>query len=131
MECPELEWYRVNVPRLSILLGLLEIVVGFFPSLPRTRGLYTGIALGPIVAGLIAYARYQGVKGDKGTAKVVVETAWIPLSFGCAYFVMAPSRYYAAGAGAMAAALIVATAMILLGVRTMIAFGRRGFQLTP
>lgn len=130
-EFPDLAWYKVNVPRLSILLGVLEIVVGLFAYMTRTKGLYTCIALGPIIVGLIAYARYQGAKDSKSVAKVTVETAWVTLSFGCGYFIMAPSSYYAAQAGILTGALIVAAAMIGLGIATLVAFGRKGFELTP
>ena len=128
---PALAWYKINVPRLSILLGLLEIVIGLFAHMPRTRGLYTCIALGPIIMGLIAYARYQGAKDSKSMAKVIVETAWVALSFGCGYFIVAPSSYYAARGSVLTATLIVAAAMMVLGIRTLVAFGREGFELTP
>jgi hypothetical protein len=130
-EFPDLAWYKVNVPRLSILLGVLEIVIGLFAYMTRTKGLYTCIALGPIIVGLIAYARYQGAKDSKSVAKVTVETAWVALSFGCGYFIVAPSSYYAARGSVLTATLIVAAAMMVLGIRTLVAFGREGFELTP
>jgi hypothetical protein len=132
-ELKDLMWYKKYVPLYSIILGVLAIVVSFFVDLPRTRGLYIGIALGPIVVSLIAYLRYgfESSNNALGLAKVIVETAWMPLSFGVGYFVMAPSTYYAAPGGTLAIVLIIALLMVILGLRTLIALSKKGYELTP
>lgn len=132
-EFQDLLWYKKYVPLYSILLGVLAIVISLFTELPRTRGLYIGIALGPIVTALTAYIRYgfAGSKTRLGLAKVVVETAWTPLTFGLGYFIMAPSSYYAAPGGVLALILLVGLLMMILGLKTLIALGKKGFELTP
>ncbi|NLS44280.1 MAG: hypothetical protein GX969_00845 [Firmicutes bacterium] len=130
-EYPELTWYETNMPRLAIILGIIAIVIGLFAQLPRTKGLYMLIAIGPILAGIVAYARSEATTDIKRVADIIIQATWIMLSFGCAYFVMAPSEYYSARGGLTAIILIVAGIMVVFAIATLVAFGRKGFELTP
>ncbi len=128
----DLNWYKKNVPKLSIILGVIQIVIALlFIELSRTKGLYICIAACPIIMSLIAYLRYLNANTNADIAKIVVETAWFPLSFGLGYFILAPSSYYEVSTGAMILVLIDAACMMLLGLKTLISLSKKGFPLTP
>lgn len=123
--------FKKYIPLLSIIFGLTALIIAQFAKLPRTEGLFTIIAIGPIINGLVAYLRYKNAENVKKTVRIIVEASWIPFSFGLGYLVMAPSSYYAANSIIMT--LIVMNALILigLGLSSLIFFGKNGYSLTP
>lgn len=125
------EWYKKSVPRLSLLLGIIALIIAQFAELPQTKGLFSIISLGPVISGLIAYVRYSRADNLKQTVRVIVEASWIPFSFGMSYLVMAPSEYYNVGGLVLVLLLLNALLMIALGLSSLIYFGKRGYSLTP
>lgn len=132
MQSEGLKWFRNNLHVLSILLGALAIVISQFADKPRSAGLYSIIALGPVISGLVTILRYSMSDGTpRSIGKIVVECGWVCFSFGLGYLMMLPSTYYAVQ-GAVALLLVLdAVALVAVGGYTLYKLGKLGLSLTP
>ncbi len=124
-------WYKKYIPICSILLGVIAIIIAQFAGIKRTTGLFSIIALGPIISGIVAYLRYAGAKDVKQTVRVIIEASWILFSFGLGYLVMAPSSYYSANTWVMILIILDALLLVGLGLSSLIYFAKKGYSLTP
>lgn len=116
----------------TIGLGIALLILAQFAGTSHARGLYSIIALGPVIGGLATLVRLQYTRGlPKDIAKIVVECGWVALSFGLGFFMMVPSAYYALSGGLTALVLVVAAALVGLGLYVLLTIRKLGFSLTP
>ncbi len=127
-----LEAFKKHVHIVTLVLGVVALVVAQMADTSRAAGLYTAISLGPIAAGLITIYRHKVSSGtDKSVAKIVVECAWVDLSFGLGFLMMLPSSYYAVQSPVSVLLGIDAVVMAVYGLYVLINLNKMGFSLTP
>lgn len=127
-----LAWFRANLHRLALFLGVAAIVVSQFADKPHSAGLYSIIALGPVVSGVVTSFRYKMSDATpRSISKIVVECGWVCFSFGLGYFMMLPSSYYAVQPGVAALLSLDAAALVALGGYTFYRLSKLGLSLTP
>ncbi|MDI7247547.1 MAG: hypothetical protein QME92_08805 [Bacillota bacterium] len=127
-----LKWFRSNLHVWAFILGAFAVVIAQFADKPRSAGLYSIIALGPVLGGLVTLVRYRRSDGTpRSIGKIVVECGWVCFSFGLGYLMMLPSRYYAVQGGVAALLILDAVALVAVGGYTLYKLGRLGLSLTP
>jgi len=117
---------------MALVLGAIALLTAQMADTARARGLYSAIAMGPVLAGLISIYRYRVSSGsEKSYAKIIVECAWVCLSFGLGFWMMLPSRYYAVQPVVGLLLGIEALFLAVVGLYGLVTLGRMGFSLTP
>jgi len=123
---------RKNLHVAALVLGVIALVIAQFAETSRATGLYSLVAAGPVLIGLITFWRYAASEGSaRSIAKIIAECGWVCLSFGLGYYVMLPSSYYAVRAAVSAPLLIDGGVLILLGAYALYTVGKLGYSLTP
>ncbi len=132
MDTTKLQWFQKYVYVVALILGVIALLAAQAADTNRARLLYTFIALGPVVAGLLTILRYKiSPKTEKYFAKIIAECAWVCLSFGLGFLMMLPSSYYAVQPSITAVLVLNALLLAAFGLYTLINIGKMGFSLTP
>jgi len=129
----KLDFFKRNVPRTLLILGVIGVVISLLAPNPYGRGLFLLVSLVPIIVGLLTYVRLGKAQNDDGkVSKSIIEASWILFTFGVAYLVMATSTYYHPGNDVVHAALIVlGIVQAIFGAYSLVSYGREGYIMTP
>ena len=121
-----------KMPRNTMLLGIIALVLARYIYEGEARTLYSIIALGPILGGITQLLDSRFTHGErKKVVKLLAARGWIAALFGLILFTLSLARVYPLATNLFIGLLVVGATLVGLGIYVLVSLKKLGFPLRP